>query len=46
MDFAQRIVPEIKRGNVGNPDDEVISRMERQFPREAGPDDTFGSAET
>jgi len=35
MNFAERIAPEIKRGQIRSPDDEEISRMERQFPQDA-----------
>jgi hypothetical protein len=34
MDFVDRIAAEIKRGQIRNPDDEEISRLERQFPQD------------
>lgn len=34
MNFAERIAPEIRRGHIRNPDDEEISRLERQFPQD------------
>jgi hypothetical protein len=42
MSFAERIAPEIKRGQMRNADDEEISRMDQQFPQ-AEADDGYSS---